>query len=581
MSENKVMLATTRVTEEETSHSIHDDYTATLYNLATACYELSEEKDKEGLFFTYKVEPNENPYGVYLRGFEKESIRHGYICNTCHHFLHTYGNAVYINEDGSLESIIWNPDVAVGYMKPIIKALKDNVENGRVINLIRINPNTKADVIRKNDTTVLFGDKEKGGYNHFYGEFYKSIGGAYRTGENIDLKSVVDNLKNLFEKFNQKDVDTAFSIASTNMLCDARKSAGKFKILRNIFTDVLSIKNEKIKYHKIVRYACVYNELLYGFLGSVDGALLEDVSQGYDPEDCAARYNYKMDPIRYKRPVAAPSKALVKEAETIIANMGLENSLKRRIAKLSDIPEDKFIWKPAEHKKEVTKESTGVFSGVETKEDIESKEEEKPVVNITNHEQRITYSKFKRDVLPIAESMRVFIPDTMFGYTRRVLYPFTQYTTEAVEGSKPILKYDSVDQRNPFVAYMYNGGSPKVNFGLGYTGEYVDVVAVIPHPEAMNTEDVKDITVGAVFILKGCKDDVMNGGLGLFPEILIPELYPVRKVIESFSNNGKLEDIDINEQSAAGIMLPEGYTLIVEVKTSNNTLERYTIDRLE
>jgi len=581
MSENKVMLATTRVTEESTN-SIHDDYTATLHNLATACYELSEEKDKEGLFFTYKVEPKENPYGVYLRGFEDESIRNGYICNTCHHFLHTYGNAVYINEDGTLESIIWNPDVAVGYMKPIIKALKENVENGRVIDLIRINPNYKADVIRKDDTTVLFGDKEKGGYNHFYGEFYKlNYGGAYMTGENIDLKSVVDNIKNLLSKFNQKDVDTAFSIASTNMLCDARKSAGKFKVLRNIFTDVLSTKNEKVKYHKIVRYACVYNELLYGFLGSVDGALLEDVSQGYDPEDCAARYNYKMDPVRYKRPVAAPSKALVKEAEAIIANMGLENSLKRRIAKLSDIPENKFIWKPVEHKKEVVKESAGIFSSVETKEDIESKEEEKPVLNITNHDQRITYSKFKRDVLPIAESMRVFIPNSRFANPTPIMYPFTQYTTEAVEGSKPILKYDSVDKRNPFVAYMYNGGSAKATFGLGYTGEYVDVVAIIPHPEAMNTEDVKDITVGAVFILKGCKDDVMNGGLGLFPEILIPELYPVRKVIESFSNNGKLEDIDINEQSAAGIMLPDGYTLIVEVKTSNNTLESYTIDRLE
>lgn len=581
MSENKVMLATTRATDE-TTRSIHDDYTATLHNLATACYELSEEKCKEGLFFTYRVEPKENPYGVYLRGFEKESVRYGYICNTCHHFLRTYGNAVYINKDGSLESVIWNPDVAVGYMKPIIKALKDNVENGRVINIIRINPNYKADVIRKNDTTVLFGDKEKGGYNHFYGEFYKpTIGGAYTTEENIDLKSVVDNFKNLFEKFNQKDVDTAFNIASTNMLCDARKSAGKFKVLRDIFTDILSTKNEKNKYHKIVRYACVYNELLYGFLGSVDGALLEDVSQGYDPEDCAARYNYKMNPIRYKRPTAAPTKALVKEAETIIANMGLEDSLKRRIAKLSDIPEDKFIWKPVEHKKEVTKESTGIFGSVETKDDIKSKKEEKPVLNITNHDQRITYNKFKRDVLPITESMRVFMPNTMFGNVNRLLYPFTQYTTEAVEGSKPILKYDSVDQRNPFVAYMYNGGSPKVNFGLGYTGEFVDVVAVIPHPEAMNTEDVKDIITGAVFVLKDCKDDIMNGGLGLFPECLIPELYPVRKVIESFSNNGKLEDIDINEQAAAGIMLLENYSLTVEVKTCNNTLETYTIDRLE
>ena len=82
--------------------------------------------------------------------------------------------------------------------------------------------------------------------------------------------------------------------------------------------------------------------------------------------------------------------------------------------------------------------------------------------------------------------------------------------------------------------------------------------------------------------LKGFeKDSVMDGGLGLFPECLIPELYPIRKVIESFSNKGKLEDITDGSQSAAGIMLLENYLLTIEVKTCNNTLEKYTIDRLE
>ena len=467
-------------------------------------------------------------------------------------------------------------------MKPIIKALKENVENGSVINIIRINPNYKADVIRKNNTTVLFGDKEKGGYNHFYGEFYKPIGGgAYTTGENIDFKSAVNNLKDILVKYCTQDVSTAFAIASSNLLGDARRTANKFRVLLSIFNDIFSTKNTSLKPNKIVRNACVYYSVLHGFMGSVEGELLQDVSAGYSPEECAARYNYKIDPVRYKRPTAAPTKALVKEAENVIANMGLEDSLKRRIAKLSDIPEDKFIWKKSELVKEDNKKSTGIFfSTVVTKEDLDMKDKD-PVLDLTRANQKITYAKFKRDVLPIAESMRVFMPNTLFGDAKRVVYPFTQYTTEAVEGSKPILKYDSLDKRNPFISYMYHGGSPKVNFGLGYTGDFVDVVAVIPHPEAMNIEDVKDITMGAVFILKDCKDDVMNGGLGLFPECLIPELYPVRKVIESFSNNGKLEDIDINEQSAAGIMLLENYSLTVEVKTSNNTLELYTIDRLE
>ena len=48
MSENKTMLATTRATDE-TTRSIHDDYTATLHNLATACYELSKENEQNSI----------------------------------------------------------------------------------------------------------------------------------------------------------------------------------------------------------------------------------------------------------------------------------------------------------------------------------------------------------------------------------------------------------------------------------------------------------------------------------------------------------------------------------------------------
>ena len=226
---------------------------------------------------------------------------------------------------------------------------------------------------------------------------------------------------------------------------------------------------------------------------------------------------------------------------------------------------------------------TSIFSNVTTKEDLESKN--KPVMDLTRAEQRITFAKFKRDVLPKTVAMRVYIPNSLYPVVRTidpVRYPFTQYTTEAIKGSKPIIKYDSSDpdNRNPFVAYMYHGGSDKKSFGMVYTKNYADVVAIIPHPEAM-AENPEDVITGAVFVLKGCKDCVMNGGLGLFPECLIPELYPIRKVIESFSNKGKLEDITDGSQSAAGIMLLENYFLTVEVKTCNNTLEKYTIDRLE
>ena len=564
MSEKRIILSTTRVNKNENvSYERFVEYDETLNNLADACYALSLDKKLFGTFYTYKVKPKEDSYQLYMKMMKTRN----YACNTCHHFINTYGNAVYINEDGKLESVFWNPDAAVGFMVPVVKALKENVENGEVEDIIYINPKTRADVIRKDKDIIEFGSKVKGNYSHFYGNIYAK---EYAYNKNINLKNVFNDLLNLFIKFSAEDVQTAYAISDSpsNSLYGL-----KFKLLKDIFEDVNSTKNEKYRYNKIRRYACKYHEVLYGFANTTDGEFLHDVHDGYTPEECINRYNYKKDPIRYKRPTAAPSKHLVNDAEKIIAEMGLEDSLKRRIAKLSDIPEDKIIWKKTELVKEDNKKSTGIFSTVVTKEDLNMKDKD-PVLDLTRANQKITYAKFKRDVLPKAENIQMYLPSYNNGIIK-LRYPFAQYVTEAIPGSKQILKY-----KNPFVIYMYNGGSTKENFNL--TDEsLVEVEAIILHPELMDEENIDDINKAAVFILKNCKDTLMKGGLALFPDSLIDELYPVRKVIESFSNNGKLEDIEPNEQSAAGIMVMDEYPIVLKVKTFNNTLEMYTIDRLE
>ena len=73
----------------------------------------------------------------------------------------------------------------------------------------------------------------------------------------------------------------------------------------------------------------------------------------------------------------------------------------------------------------------------------------------------------------------------------------------------------------------------------------------------------------------------LGGGSALFPDVLIKELYPVRKVIESFSRDLKPENIPDDVQAAAGLAV--GGPVInyrVRVETTDNTIESYTIDRL-
>ena len=122
MSGKRIILPTTKVEKNSgLSYERCKDYDETLNNLATACYVLSKDKSLLGTFFTYKVKPKEDSYQLYMKMMKTRN----YECNTCHHFINTYGNAVYINENGKLESVFWNPDAAVGFMIPVVKALKE------------------------------------------------------------------------------------------------------------------------------------------------------------------------------------------------------------------------------------------------------------------------------------------------------------------------------------------------------------------------------------------------------------------------------------------------------------------------
>ena len=71
--------------------------------------------------------------------------------------------------------------------------------------------------------------------------------------------------------------------------------------------------------------------------------------------------------------------------------------------------------------------------------------------------------------------------------------------------------------------------------------------------------------------------DTKNSASALFADNLIPELFPIRKVIESFSNATPLESVD--GQKACGLTYNSGI-LYVKVYTEY-AATLYCIDRLD
>jgi hypothetical protein len=266
-----------------------------------------------------------------------------------------------------------------------------------------------------------------------------------------------------------------------------------------------------------------------------------------------------MDPAKYQRPQEPPTEGNIAQAEKLVEEMGIQKSLIRRYAELSEIEK---LWVPNEAKEEDKK--PGDFSHL-----IPKKEEEPIKLNVPT--QKMTWRKFSEKVLPLAEKMEINISPSPQN--------FGAIITAAYFDAPPIIKWDKPDKRNPFSWYLYKGGSNAREWGLAVGYNSVTAVCIPPCNWYAN-ENRYAFGDGIFFILDGAKDTKYKEfGCGLFPEILKSELYPVRATIEAYSNKSVLEGYE--KSSACGLVLGDGFAPILLKVTINSLIESYIIDRLD
>ena len=268
---------------------------------------------------------------------------------------------------------------------------------------------------------------------------------------------------------------------------------------------------------------------------SMIGTLLDDIEDGLDFEVVKRKFNEKMDPLHYMRPQVAPSAGNVARAEKIVAELGLENSLKRRFARLDEI---ETIWKPVDIP--AATYSTGVFAGIKTKESDDKKRNDIIPSTVT-----MTWEKFRRTVLPTAKKIECL--------AERYKNSYVALVTADDFNAPPIILWDNEERRNPFSWYMYSDGSTSSQWNLP-SSTYVEVTGITLQPN-MWQPGYEHIGEGVIFILKGCRD-TMNKSSGLFPEVMRGELREVRATIEAYSKKYNLGGYE--EASACGLCVQNG-----------------------
>lgn len=491
---------------------------------------------------------NDKLFEKYL-GRIDESVRQIHNCNCCRRFVNTFGNLVTIGADGQLVPLMWDRTIAKGCPE-----IQEAVE------LMHFLTST-------GDITGVFYSKSVNWGNHFEGGYFHMSCVVpehmrFRHALNTPSQAMAEKVeeykmvRRAISDYSTHTVERAIAVLETDHLYRSDKFLGIAQWFWSLKVECDNIQNRKLKTNLVWRAVGTAPKGFAHIRSSMIGTLLDDLEARVSFDDAKAKFNDKMHPLKYQRPQSAPSDANIEQAEKIIEKMGLQNALRRRYARLEELP---TLWLPADKE-----EPTGsVFGHLKRKHDRE--------VMTSSKITPITWLKFQRDVLPKVTRMEAYLDSNRMNLGAMV--------TAADMSAPHIIAWDREDKRNPVSIYLYYQGSAPAHWGIGKF--FAEVTGVVSRPSMWGDAPFPGQIEGVMFALKGCKDQrYKSAGNALFPECLRSELHGIRKTIEAYSRGAVIEGQE--ESSACGLFFNKGSAMPIKLRvTTELMIETYQLDRWE
>jgi hypothetical protein len=492
-------------------------------------------------------------YDLFISKLPAEKQIH--TCRACRKFIETYGALAVIDANGLLVSAMWNviggPDDDENYNVPefyipAIDAMQRRVTLARVTSVFH-------------STERRWGTAQTGIWAHMSVDpLFDNVYTERALTANQAMAANKENFNTVetaLAVFTIPVLDNALRIFEAGAVRNSEKFVGPVKWLRDLQDRPKGRRGENLIWAAIARAPEGYCHPR----SSVVGSLLEDLALGLPFGDIQTKFNAKMAPLLYKRPQAAPSAGNVRAAEVLVEKLGIAPSLERRCATLSDIND--FVWAPKVRETSLSR-GGGVFGHLKTKSMV-------PVTPVNLPPVTMTWEKFQRTVMPTADLIELRAPSTG---------RYIAITTALDFNAPPIIKWDSLEERNPLAWYVYPKGSTAERWGL-VSSKWTKVTAITPFPPMHGSNPKPHLGEGFILILEGARDSRTGvRGNALFPDLLRDDLHSVRSTIEAYSQNATLHH-DRNEPAACGYDIRKGAADCHLRSLSNGSWAEYRIDR--
>lgn len=499
------------------------DYSKLLEHVkATAAKNLTDQS--VALFATA---PETKLYQTYLDAFDAGD-RQSHTCNTCAGFFRKYGGLVAINPvTGEQASVLWDEtDAPEGY-ESVVAALRAAVEAAPVSYPFFTD-------------RVALGDVEKGGFGHFHFDAPASVvkdsdfDARKALAKAIENRGLFKRSLGLFKCAPLQQLLHKFTYDSAlRFLEDERERVEAFS---EFLTFIRSTSNRKAQENLIWLKAATDGGYVTGFKNDLIGQLALDFSEG-DP-NAVSQYLQRRKGENYMRPKAEVDDNQLDVAQKLIVDLNLQTALRRKAVTAEDIPATAVIWSAAPES-ETPADTTDLFSELRTN---QKAPDAAPTVMGPQD-----WGMVMRDLLPKATQIRYFVPQQVV---------LGGMVTAEVESAEPIIKWDAPEQRNPVSPWSHIDRSFPHIYGLNHT--WTNVSCIARQVDAWGVVDADPTSVFLHLSEARITEEHLAPGLGLFPEILRSELYPIRAVMERYSNAKRATNW---EQSALFASWHKGFNL--------------------
>ena len=491
-------------------------------------------------------------YDVFL-GEIPSCARQEYDCHECRKYINYFGRLVYIDDKGNSHSCILN------YTEDY---LKQNLSGDMLDCALMLKRAAEARIIKEpydetsNERPKTLHDGCSGGYLHFYGvpNILANHAGVIKRNH-TNLMNLVDYCK----KYTENEVKDA--IAKTLDIVEMENLYQPFdfneaaiilreSVIPHVYADFYTCNTFWDMASKLSSNICNIKTTVFWFL--VDGILTRE-----DQEKLVGEYRSMTSGVNYMRPKTAPSVTSIKLAAAEIEKLGYGSSMKRRFLNIDDIPSDRLIWRNGAIINKILHKDSNPVGDDSPFGDIYKKVYEKHPDVLASADgyslsapniKDITMIGFMKLVKDRKPSEIVFID----GISRRSVN-FCCLATASDPDAKPIMRWDTDEQRNPVSYYMYQDAKTADFFNIN--ARKAHILGIVRYPNMWYDTDQHTGTPrdGLMFIVNGAIDgNYGNSGLGMFPDSIKPELYPIRRTIEYYSQNTRMEN---NENPTAAVAL--------------------------